>query len=97
MPQDLYQGIALVGLGGVGKTQIALETAYRLRETDPECSVFWVPALDSTSFERAYRDIGRKLGLDGIEKDKADIITPGQDGSERGLRWQMALGRRQCR
>ncbi|KAF5531533.1 hypothetical protein FMEXI_12925 [Fusarium mexicanum] len=41
------------GLGGVGKTQIALEAAYRLRDTDPFRSVFWVPAMDAMTFENA--------------------------------------------
>ncbi|KAI1382500.1 uncharacterized protein F4822DRAFT_435520, partial [Hypoxylon trugodes] len=62
----------LEGLGGIGKTQIALETAYQVRDKHPDCSVFWVPAVDATSFENAYRDIGHQLGVKGIEDDKAD-------------------------
>jgi tetratricopeptide (TPR) repeat protein len=81
---------AIVGLGGVGKTQIALEVAYRMHETDPECSIFWVPALNSTSFEQAYREIGRKLQVDGIEEGNADVkslvkAALSQEGSGRWL------------
>ncbi|RYP62421.1 hypothetical protein DL769_007310 [Monosporascus sp. CRB-8-3] len=71
--QDHCRRTAIVGLGGVGKTQIALEAVYRIHETDPECSIFWVPAVDTTSFERAYRDIGRELQIDGIKEDNADV------------------------
>ncbi|KAI1382616.1 uncharacterized protein F4822DRAFT_100890 [Hypoxylon trugodes] len=71
--QDDCQRTALEGLGGIGKTQIALEAAYRVRHKHPDCSVFWVPAVDATSFENAYRDIGRQLGVKGIEDDKADV------------------------
>ncbi|PYI09493.1 TPR-like protein [Aspergillus sclerotiicarbonarius CBS 121057] len=68
--EDSCQRTAIVGLGGVGKTQIALESAYRLRK---HCSVFWVPAVDATSFEKAYREIGEKLGVHGINDGKADV------------------------
>jgi len=67
------QRTAVVGLGGVGKTQIALEAAYRIRDEHPGCSVFWVPAIHATSFENAYRDIGRKLQVNGIDDDNADV------------------------
>ena len=53
------QKLALVGLGGVGKTQVALEFAYRVRESWPEYSIFWVPALSAETFELAYREIAR--------------------------------------
>ncbi|KJZ70980.1 hypothetical protein HIM_09635 [Hirsutella minnesotensis 3608] len=67
------QRTAVFGLGGVGKTQIALEAAFRIHDADHACSVFWVPAVDAISFERAYREIGRKLQIDGIEDDAADV------------------------
>ncbi|KIM95406.1 hypothetical protein OIDMADRAFT_206491 [Oidiodendron maius Zn] len=65
--------IALVGLGGVGKTQIALECAFRLKTISPTCSVFWVRASDQMSFDDAYRDIGQQLHILELENDKADI------------------------
>ncbi|KAI2602274.1 P-loop containing nucleoside triphosphate hydrolase protein [Hypoxylon sp. NC1633] len=71
--RDDCQRTALEGLGGIGKTQIALEAAYRVRDKHPDCSIFWVPAVDATSFENAYRDIGRQLEVKGIEDDKADV------------------------
>ncbi|TQV94411.1 hypothetical protein V2A60_002556 [Cordyceps javanica] len=67
------QRVVIEGLGGVGKTQIALEAVYRLRDEHIDCSVFWVPALDVTSFENAYRAIGRELKIQGIDEDHADV------------------------
>ncbi|RDW62196.1 hypothetical protein BP6252_11629 [Coleophoma cylindrospora] len=69
------QRTAIEGLGGVGKTQIALQIVYKLRDAHPDCSVFWVPAVNMITFENAYRDIGRALETPGIEDDKADIKT----------------------
>ncbi|RKK62252.1 hypothetical protein BFJ66_g1057 [Fusarium oxysporum f. sp. cepae] len=71
--KDACQRTVIQGLGGIGKTQIALEVAFRLRDADPSCSVFWVPAVDATTFENAYRDIGQRLGVAGLDDDKADV------------------------
>nr|XP_036586704.1 uncharacterized protein CTRU02_03292 [Colletotrichum truncatum]KAF6797261.1 hypothetical protein CTRU02_03292 [Colletotrichum truncatum] len=70
---DTCQRTAIFGLGGVGKTQVAIEAAYRVRDVYPDCSVFWVPAVDMVMFENAYRDIGRQLSIQGIEDDEADV------------------------
>nr|CDP27531.1 Putative Kinesin light chain [Podospora anserina S mat+] len=65
-PSHDYQSAALWGLGGSGKTQIALEYAYR-RSRDPACSVFWVHADNETTFTQDYKVIAKRLGLaDGL-------------------------------
>ncbi|KAL7799984.1 hypothetical protein V8C37DRAFT_413978 [Trichoderma ceciliae] len=71
--KDDCQGTVIEGLGGVGKTQIALEAVYLVHNEHPECSIFWVPAINAVSFENAYRDIGKQLGIEGINRDEADI------------------------
>ncbi|KAK3939475.1 nucleoside phosphorylase domain-containing protein [Diplogelasinospora grovesii] len=73
--KDNCQRTVIEGLGGVGKTQAALEAAYRVRDEHADCSVFWVPAVDTMSFENAYRKIGQTLGIEGIDDDDADIKT----------------------
>ncbi|KAK7915344.1 hypothetical protein LTR80_012194, partial [Exophiala xenobiotica] len=70
---DCCQRTAIEGLGGVGKTQIALEAAFRVHNRDPDCSVFWVPAVTVTSFENAYREIGQKLQVPEIAEEGADV------------------------
>ena len=71
--QDDCERVAVAGLEGSGETQIALEAAFRIQAKYPYQSVFWVPAIDTTSFERAYREIGQKLGIAGINDDKGDV------------------------
>jgi hypothetical protein len=67
------QRVALIGLGGVGKTQIALECAFKLQKSLPALSVFWVRASDVISFDNAYRHIGQQLQISGLEDEKADV------------------------
>ncbi|KAI1429343.1 hypothetical protein F5Y12DRAFT_482024 [Xylaria sp. FL1777] len=71
--KDDCQRTAVEGLGGIGKTQIALETVYQVRDRYSDCSIFWVPAVDLTSFENAYREIGQLLQLSDINGEKADV------------------------
>lgn len=59
--------VAIYGLGGVGKTQIALELAYRVRGRDPTCSVFWIPCTSSASVEQGYMDIAQTAGIQGVK------------------------------
>ncbi|KZL87964.1 kinesin light chain [Colletotrichum incanum] len=71
--KDTCQRTAIVGLGGIGKTQVAIEAAYRVRDAHSDCSVFWVPAVDTVMFENAYREIGQTLKIQGIDDDQADV------------------------
>ncbi len=54
---------AICGLGGIGKTQIALELAYRMRDRDPKMSVLWIPCQSYESVEQAYMEIAQLTGL----------------------------------
>ncbi|KAI1879675.1 hypothetical protein JX265_002629 [Neoarthrinium moseri] len=71
--EDACQNTVVKGLGGVGKTQLALEVAYRTRKEHPACSIFWVSAVSAATFENTYRDIGNALELPGLDNDKADV------------------------
>ncbi|KAM6510829.1 hypothetical protein FSOLCH5_011275 [Fusarium solani] len=71
---DNHSRVALVGLGGVGKSQIAIEYAYRVRKSAPQTWVFWVHAANAARFEQAYRDIADKAEIPGREDPKADIL-----------------------
>ncbi|KAH0422634.1 kinesin light [Colletotrichum camelliae] len=73
--EDACPRTAIVGLGGIGKTQVAIEAAYRVREEHPDCSVFWVPAVSVETFDNHYRKIGQALKLKNIEDAKADVKT----------------------
>ncbi|OJD10373.1 hypothetical protein AJ78_08591, partial [Emergomyces pasteurianus Ep9510] len=63
--------IAICGLGGVGKTQVALELAYRMRDRDEECSIFWIPCTSYESVEQAYMSITQILGIQNVKPAEA--------------------------
>ncbi|KAH8705621.1 P-loop containing nucleoside triphosphate hydrolase protein [Talaromyces proteolyticus] len=65
--------IAISGLGGVGKTQIALEVAYYVRDHDSDRSVFWIPCISLESLEQAYMSIAQYLAL--LNVSPADVKT----------------------
>ncbi|TVY64167.1 Calcium-independent phospholipase A2-gamma, partial [Lachnellula suecica] len=73
------QKAAIMGLGGMGKTQVAIEFAFRVKENHPECSIFWVPAMSIETVQQAYLQIGRVLHIPGIDEKGADIKKLVQD------------------
>ncbi|RKK19196.1 hypothetical protein BFJ66_g17672 [Fusarium oxysporum f. sp. cepae] len=66
-----YRKVALVGLGGIGKTQIALQLAYFIKETKKDYSVFWVPALSSASFKQTCVQIMDACGIPTTDNSNA--------------------------
>ncbi|KAF7519720.1 hypothetical protein PCG10_009763, partial [Penicillium crustosum] len=82
---------ALWGLGGSGKTQVALELAWRQSQSkDPACSVFWVHADNQATFTQDYKVIAGKLGLpDDLDGEK--LLTAVRDRIESQPRWLLVL------
>ncbi|KAK1975271.1 kinesin light chain [Colletotrichum cereale] len=84
-----YQSAALWGLGGSGKTQIALEFAYRrFRETD--CSVYWVHADNEATFAQDYENIARKAELTGKFQGK-ELLRAVREWIETQPRWLLIV------
>ncbi|KAH7342496.1 hypothetical protein BKA65DRAFT_400861 [Rhexocercosporidium sp. MPI-PUGE-AT-0058] len=72
---NCHNRAVLTGLGGVGKSQVAIEYSYRLRERDPDLWVFWVYASTAERFEGAYRSIAATLDLPGADDPKTDVLV----------------------
>ncbi|KAJ0146218.1 Trichothecene efflux pump TRI12 [Fusarium oxysporum f. sp. albedinis] len=89
---DQSQKMALVGLGGVGKTQIALRFAYQMKEKRPDYSIFWVPVLSDETAERAYVDIAKKLRLQKSSEDDdvKDLVYQHLSSDEAG-KWLLIV------
>ncbi|KAH7303263.1 hypothetical protein B0I35DRAFT_415233 [Stachybotrys elegans] len=65
---------ALVGLGGVGKSQIAIEYAYRIRGRSPETWVFWVHASSIARYKQSFQDIADFLKLPGRQNPQTNVF-----------------------
>ncbi|KAL3475935.1 violaceus kinesin [Aspergillus californicus] len=84
---------AIFGLGGIGKTQIALELAYRVKDNHPDCSIFWIPSTNKESFRQAYNEICEDLNLaedSGGRSDNMAIVRNYLSREDSG-EWLMIL------
>ncbi|KAF1365026.1 TPR-like protein [Lizonia empirigonia] len=65
---------ALVGLGGVGKSQIAIEYTYRVLDESPETWVFWIHAETHERFREGYRKIADAIKMDGWNDPDPNVV-----------------------
>ncbi|VBB77139.1 Putative protein of unknown function [Podospora comata] len=85
--------VAFVGLGGIGKSQLAIEFAYRITEKQPDIWVFWVYAGTQARVEEGFRAIANTVKLAGRNQPKANIpqLVCAWLSNERNGRWIMIL------
>ncbi|KAF2196192.1 putative kinesin [Delitschia confertaspora ATCC 74209] len=62
--------VALVSLGGVGKSQLAIEHCYRTADRSLETWVFWVHASNIARIEQGYQDIAEQLVYNWLRNEK---------------------------
>ncbi|KAM7215496.1 P-loop containing nucleoside triphosphate hydrolase protein [Rhypophila decipiens] len=65
--------VSLVGLGGVGKSQLAIECAYRVAAEQTNKWIFWIHAGTQARVEEGFRTIADAVKLPGRNHPKADI------------------------
>ncbi|KAG6987556.1 hypothetical protein FOFC_05764 [Fusarium oxysporum] len=89
--QEGRRKVALVGLGGIGKTQIALQLAYWIQKNKQDYSVFWVPALSRASFEQACMEIIDACGIPAADSDNAIESVREYLSSRRAGKWLLVV------
>ncbi|CAK7212883.1 hypothetical protein SEUCBS140593_001658 [Sporothrix eucalyptigena] len=90
---DTTNIVAMSGLGGIGKTQIALELAYQVRARFKDCSIFWMSATIKESIENAFIGAARALRIPGFENNKANAKELVRDflSNETAGRWAFGV------
>lgn len=61
--------VALHGIGGVGKTQLAVRLAYWFLDRDPEFSVIWIHAASVETCSEGLRTLAEKCGIVGPQNN----------------------------
>jgi tetratricopeptide (TPR) repeat protein len=87
------QKMSIVGLGGTGKTQVALQFAYEVKEAQPEWSIFWVAAVSMESFEQACAEFVQVLHIPkrGNEDDDAKELVKQYLSSGQARQWLLVV------
>src|SRR5262249_24568025 len=68
------RAVAITGLGGVGKTQLALAYIERFGARYGD-HIFWLPAQDLDTLDRRYADIAVRLHLPGCDTANQDYVV----------------------
>ncbi|CAN9399578.1 unnamed protein product [Alternaria alternata] len=87
------QKMSIVGLGGAGKTQLALRFAYTVRETMSAVSIFWMPALSMESYEQACVAVATALHINQVEtgEDNAKELVKEHLSADQAGPWLLVL------
>ncbi|KAI9147951.1 Kinesin light chain 3 [Paramyrothecium foliicola] len=85
---ESYRSAALYGLGGSGKTQLALDYAHRLSNSR---SVFWVHADTEATFVNDYKEVARTLDLATKNLSDDELLKAVRLGIEREPHWLLVI------
>jgi tetratricopeptide (TPR) repeat protein len=72
-PKHFNHRIALYGIGGVGKTQCALEYVYSNRDVYDR--IYWISATSQSSLLSGFQKIAKKAQLPGLENGNLQEVA----------------------
>jgi len=91
-----WRPAALSGLGGIGKTQLALEYAWRHQDEYPV--VWWLPAGEPAALAGRYASLAEALGLpERKEKDQRKVVAAVRGWLQRNPGWLLVFDNAESR
>ncbi|KAJ5564862.1 hypothetical protein N7513_001104 [Penicillium frequentans] len=66
--------IVLYGIGGVGKSRLAIEYCYRVQHESPNTWILWVHASNAARCETSLRDLAERAKIPGRQNRHANIF-----------------------
>ncbi|RBR09586.1 uncharacterized protein FIESC28_09805 [Fusarium coffeatum] len=79
---EMTQRMALVGMGGFGKSKLAIQFVHKIY-ADTGRSVFWVHGADKAAFEESYRALADVLALPRRHEPGVSILALVRDWLQR--------------
>ncbi|KAL2886102.1 putative acyl transferase acyl hydrolase lysophospholipase [Ceratocystis lukuohia] len=86
-----FQHVALVGLGGMGKTQIALKLAHTVKKNRPDYSVFWLTVASMAAFGDACKKLAEELNIEATKDEDPKMLVKHHLESTKAGKWLLVL------
>jgi NB-ARC domain len=87
--EEYIHRVALYGLGGVGKTQVAIE--YVVTHQDYYTGIYWMTAVNQAELFSGFQNIASKTGCVTISMDPTDMAKAVLEWLGKQDRWLLVL------
>ncbi|KAL4901107.1 hypothetical protein BDW74DRAFT_187959 [Aspergillus multicolor] len=82
--------VAISGLGGIGKTQVAINIAYHFRNQGLY-SVFWISSASAQAVQQGFFDLAARVGLRDITPDNVNMRVKSYLASDATRPWILII------
>ncbi|KAI0454131.1 acyl transferase/acyl hydrolase/lysophospholipase [Xylaria acuta] len=85
-----HRRVCLYGLGGVGKTQVALRIAYEAKD-EREFMVLWLPTASNAAFQQACTEAVKRLTIPAAKDEDPKELLQQYLNSDKSGKWLLII------